>query len=158
MRSNAKSLHRQRIHVDAKLEKVRPALEHATTPRSGWLRAIRGSLGMSAEQLGRRLGVSKQTILQFERNEVKRTLSLGSLEKVAKALGCQLVYAVVPDETLDAKLEQRAKLVARRKLKRVGHSMSLEAQDLPDDLRELQVNELAKKLKDSLGSSLWDDP
>ena len=157
MRRNPKRVHRQRAQLDAKLEALRPALGHSTMPRGGWLRPIRESLGMSAEQLGERLGISKQSVRQLENNELRRTLSLGSLERVARALGCRLTYVLVPDESLEAQLDRRARLVARQKLQRVGHSMVLEAQEPPGALHELGVTELANELKDKLSSDLWDE-
>lgn len=143
--------------MDAKLDALRPSLDHATMPRGGWLRSIRDSLGMSAEQLGRRLGISKQAVLKLESNEVRKSVSIASLERVARALGCRLTYALIPDESLEAQLDRRAQLVARRSLLRVGHSMALEAQQPPRSLHDLQVTELANELKDRLSSELWDE-
>ncbi len=143
--------------MDVKLDALRPSLDQATTPRGGWLRAIRDSIGMSATQLGQRLGISKQAVLKLESNEVRKSLSIGSLERVARALGCRLAYAVIPDESLGAQLERRARLVAQRSLMRIGHSMALEAQQPPGSLHDLQVTELANELKDRLSTELWED-
>jgi predicted DNA-binding mobile mystery protein A len=156
MRLSPTRLHRQRAHLDTKLDNVRPALAQLATPRGGWMRAIRESLGMSAQQLGKRLGISKQGVANLERNEVRKTLSLESLERAARALGCRVVYALVPDEPLESQLDTQAIIVARKKLQRVRHSMALEDQRPPDELHELQVKELAKKLKEHLSSDLWD--
>lgn len=157
MRQNPKRLHRQRTHLDAKLAKLRPALDQVGVPRGGWLRAVRESLGMSAEQLGRRLGISRQTVLKLEGNEVRKALTLQSLDRAARALGCRVAYAIVPERSLEEQLDERARIVARRNLERVAHSMSLEAQQLPADLHELQVAELARDLKTKLGQ-IWDEP
>lgn len=157
MRRNPRRLHRQRAHLDLKLDALRPSLDRATMPRGGWLRSIRDSLGMSAEQLGQRLGISKQAVLKLESNEVRKSLSIGSLERLAHALGCRLAYALIPNESLEAQLDRRARLVARRSLTRVGHSMALEAQRPPESLHDLQVTELANELKDRLSTELWDD-
>jgi predicted DNA-binding mobile mystery protein A len=113
---------------------------------------------MSAEQLGKLMGISKQGVATLEKNEVRRTLSLGSLERAARALGCKVAYAIVPETSLEAIVSARATLVARRKLARVGHSMALEAQGPPAELDELQVTELANELKRKLGRDLWDEP
>jgi predicted DNA-binding mobile mystery protein A len=113
---------------------------------------------MTAEQLGKRMGVSKQSVAKLEESEVRKTISLSSLERAARALGCELSYSIAPRTSLEALVNERARLVARRKLARVGHSMALEAQGPPADLDELQVTELANDLKEKLRRELWDEP
>ena len=68
----------------------------APRPQKGWIRAVRESAGISAGELGRILGVSRQLPLQFEKAEADDTITLKSLRNVANALGCDLVYALVP--------------------------------------------------------------
>lgn len=143
--------------MDEKLRRVRPRVADLAVPRGGWIKAVRESLGMSAEQLGARIGISKQAVLKIEANEARRSLTLSSLEQAAGALGCRLAYAIVPDEALDARLDSRASRVARRKLERARHSMALEAQAPPPALHELQVRELAQELKARLSRDLWDE-
>jgi|ERR1022692_2718879 predicted DNA-binding mobile mystery protein A len=157
MRQIPKRLHRQRAQLDARLAKLRPALGQAIIPHGGWLKAVRESLGMSAEQLGHRLGISKQTVLQQEGNEARKALTLASLDRAARALGCRVAYAIVPERSLEAAVDERARLVAERRLERVAHSMRLEEQTPPSNLHRLQVAELAAELKSKL-SHLWDEP
>src|SRR5437879_4005727 len=126
MRVSPLRRHRQRAQLDAKLANIRAGLEAAALPRGGWLKAVRESLGMSAEQLGARLGISKQNALKLERNELRKTVSLESLQRAADALDCRLVYALVPRQTLESRVDERAHALARRELARVQHSMALE--------------------------------
>ena len=157
MRSNPKRLHRQRAMLDSKLAKLRPFTRLAAPPRGGWLRGVRESLGLSADQMGKRLGISKQSVLALEANEVRRTISLQSIDRAARALGCTVAYSVVPDRSLDEMLEARARQVAERKLERVGHSMALEAQRPPAELTKVQIRELAQEIKAKLGRELWEE-
>lgn len=113
---------------------------------------------MTAAQLGKVMGISKQGVATLEKNEVRGTLALGSLERAARALSCKVSYAIVPETSLESIVSERAKLVARRKLARVGHSMALEAQGPPAALDELQVAELADDLMRTLKRELWDEP
>lgn len=113
---------------------------------------------MSAQQLGERLGISAPPVLKMEANEVRGAVTLASLERAANAMGCRLVYALVPNEPLETQVDKRAELVARERLKRSEHSMLLENQEVPGALHELQVAELAKKLKEKLGADLWGTP
>jgi ABC-type polar amino acid transport system ATPase subunit len=49
---------------------------------------------------------------------------------MAMAMDCEVVYAVVPRKTLTAILEEKAVEKANAMLKRVDHSMRLEAQEI----------------------------
>ena len=56
------------------------------------MRAIREALGMSAQELGTRVHVKRQTIENLERSEANGKITLDSLNRAAKALGCRVVY------------------------------------------------------------------
>ena len=103
--------------VDAALRLFRESM-HSPKPSIGWARSIRQSLGMSAEQLARRLGVSRATIVTLERSEARGRITLASLEKLSRGLGCRVVYALVPEmgaSVADLK-RARARKVARSQL------------------------------------------
>jgi predicted DNA-binding mobile mystery protein A len=98
-------------------------------PPLGWVHAIRAALGVSASELAKKLGASRQLILQQERAEVEDRITLKSLRTLADALDCDLVYALVPRAlSLRALIEQTARSVAIRDVRRVEHSMALEDQ------------------------------
>ena len=103
--------------IDEALRSFRESV-HSHKPSSGWARSIRESLGMSAEQLARRLGVSRATIVTLERSEARGRITLASLEKLSRGLGCRVVYALVPEmgaSVADLK-RARARKVARSEL------------------------------------------
>ena len=124
-------------------------------PEAGWIRVIRESLGMTLSDLGRRVGLSFQALSQFEKAEREGTITLSTLRTVADALGCDLVYALVPRESLQASLEREAHRRARRMLDRVRHSMSLEAQDISEEEMESQLRELAEELLAGSWRKIW---
>jgi predicted DNA-binding mobile mystery protein A len=101
-------------------------------PQRGWVRAIRDALGMTAEQLGGRIGVTQSTIQRLETSEAADTIQLNSLRRLAEGLNCELVYALVPRDTLTSTYEAAAHSVARRELARISHSMALESQAVDD--------------------------
>ncbi len=90
-------------------------------PGKGWIRAIRDALGMTAEQLGERM------------SEADDAIQLKTLRRAAEALGCELVYALVPKDSLEATYNRAARIVARRELGQVSHSMALEDQAVDDE-------------------------
>lgn len=126
-------------------------------PMRGWIRAVREALGMTAEQLGRRLGVSRQAVLSFERSEFDGRIQVSSLRRVAEALDCHLVYAFVPNTSLDDVVQQQARRIAAAELARVDQTMLLEAQRVGDDeAADLLEARVAQLIDDR---HLWDrDP
>lgn len=102
-------------------------------PRSGWIRAIRGSLGMSLDVLANRMHVSKAAAAQLERAELEGGITLRKLSQVAAQLECTLVYALVPDSPLEEIAQRQARKVAARELGYVAQTMRLEAQDVAED-------------------------
>jgi len=98
-------------------------------PRRGWVHAIRTALGMSASTLSKRLGASRQLVVQQEQAEVDDRITLKSLRTLANALDCDLVYALVPrTKNLAAMMVSGDLEKAVRNVNRVEHSMALEDQ------------------------------
>jgi predicted DNA-binding mobile mystery protein A len=121
-----------RRSLDRTFAPLRKTLNRA--PSRGWIRAIRDAFGMTAEQLGERMGISQPSVQRLELSESEGTIKLSSLRRAAAALECEVVYALVPrrsslQETYDA----AAKAVARRELGVIGHSMALEDQTVDDE-------------------------
>ena len=102
-------------------------------PAKGWLRAVREALGISARELGERLGTGHQLPLQLEKSEAEDAITLRSLRNAANAMECDLVYALVPRAgSMQQLIEQHSKShaldEARKHVLGVEHSMALEGQ------------------------------
>jgi len=126
--------------LDARLRELKPASRYAT-PHAGWIRAIRDALGMSAAQLGRRLEVSGPAVTTMERSEREGTVGLPSLRRAAEALDCTVVYAFIPNSSLEDTVRTRAEQVLAQQLRRAHQTMVLEDQsvEMPDSSREEQL-------------------
>lgn len=112
-------------------------------PPQGWIRTLRDSLGMTGGDLARRMGVHPSRIPAIERGEKELTLKLDTLTRVADALNCDLVYALVPRTSLDGMVADQARRRAARHLRNVVVHSQLEDQEVtPDDL-EAQIDDLA---------------
>jgi transcriptional regulator with XRE-family HTH domain len=61
-----------------------------------WLFRARTAQFISSNEDAKRMGISTQAYCKLERNEALGTISLQSLARAAKALECELVYAVRP--------------------------------------------------------------
>lgn len=140
--------------LDARLAFAKP-IERFTPPPKGWIRAIRDGLGMSGAQLGKRMGVAQQTIRAFELSEENGTIQLQTLRRVAEALGGKLVYAIVPDTSLEEMIRDRAREIAFRALTRVSHTMRLEDQATGMSDLEARIDDyIREELRDR---DLWSD-
>src|ERR1700689_623852 len=84
-----------------------------TPPVRGWIKAIREALGMSTAQLARRLKIKQPSVVDLEKSEAKGSIELATLRRVAEALDCTLVYALVPNQPLEAIIRDRARTFAR---------------------------------------------
>jgi len=142
-----------RRSLDARFKEIGPA-SRFTAPIRGWIKAIRESLGMSTAQLARRLKISQPSVVQLEASEAKGTIELRTLQRVAEALDCTLVYALVPNRPLDTMIHERALELARRQLQPVRHTMLLEQQALTeaDDAAQLEAYIQGLNLR-----RLWDE-
>jgi predicted DNA-binding mobile mystery protein A len=132
-------------------------LKNIPGPGTGWVRAIRTSIGMSLEQLGNKLNIAKQNVQKIEKREAEGNITLNTLRDVAKALDMQLVYAFVPIEgSLDAMIDKKAKEVAIKIVMRTSNSMKLEDQQNTEDRLQKAIAERADELKRELPKILWD--
>ena len=44
-----------------------------------------------------KLGVVRQSVFELETSEMRQTASLKSMARMAKAMGCKVVYGIVPE-------------------------------------------------------------
>lgn len=144
-------------------KKLRPwlSLRADLRPNSGWIKAIRGALGMSAQQLANRIGVAQPNVTAFEKRESEGTITLEALERIAAAMECKLVYAIVPKDEysgLHDLLDHQSQQVAKMITSKVSHSMSLEAQSLSDEENQQSLVRVARDLKEKGDSRIWDIP
>lgn len=146
-----------REQLDARFTKIKTA-DLFARPARGWIRAIRDSLGMTAAQLAARLGVSQPRVIALEQGEVKGRPTLQTLEKVAVALDCTLVYALVPNRSLEAMVRDQAAKLAVERMTAVDHTMRLEDQGVKATDAKRQRERLIDDILRTEGRRLWDRP
>jgi predicted DNA-binding mobile mystery protein A len=122
-------------------------------PRSGWIRAIRGALGMSQAALAARLGISGPAVNKLEHAELTGGITMAKLTEVATALNCSLAYVLVPKTTIEETVQAEAKRVAASTLGYAGRTMALEAQGVDPDREREAVERFAQDLIDR--GDLW---
>ena len=144
-------------HLDKRFSALRPLAKVAARPPKGWLRAIRDALGMTTAQFAHRLGVSQPRIIELEKSEVSGSVTLGTLQRAAEALGCYVVYVLVPNQPLAETVDERAKQVAEHQLASVEQTMRLEDQAVKSkagrrELHKTLVEDLLRR-----PARLWDE-
>jgi len=111
-------------------------------PPRGWIRAVRGALGMSAAVLAGRMGTTASAVTRLEQSEAANRIRVDTLRRAADALGCDLVYLLVPRRPLAAVVRDRARELAHYQIVAVEQTMLLEdqatgrAKEMEDQLTE----------------------
>lgn len=155
MRSQDRATARRQL--DKRLSQL-PGADAFVRPPRGWIKAIREALGMTTKQLAQRLGVVQSRVVAIEKVETSGSITLDSLERVAQALDCRLVYMMVPRRSLQDLVEERAVALAKMRLAATGHSMKLEAQDVDAQDERALLKALTDKIIAQGGSAIWDNP
>src|SRR2546425_10826721 len=129
--------------LDRSLQGPRSALP---PPASGWIASLREALGLTLGQIGKKIGSSRQAVQQLEKAEASDRITLGALRRAAEAMGCELVYALVPKSGTFAELSERpVRDRAARDVKSVMHTMMLEDQK-PENADQLIEDEAQRRL------------
>lgn len=146
-----RNLQRARRSLDKRLAVFHPLDQHQP-PARGWIRALRDSIGLSSAQLGHALGVRSQSVDDMEKAEASGGISLDTLRRVGRAMDCTLVYALVPNTSLEAMVAGRAEALARVAITGVSHTMALEDQQVDGELQQ----QIADYIEDHISErDLW---
>jgi len=84
---------------------------------------------MSLRQIAEKMRATPQLVASLEKSEANNRITLHSLQAAAHAMGCELVYAIVPKSgTLRELVESRGRQEADQQVRAVEHTMMLEDQ------------------------------
>jgi len=126
-------------------------------PPSGWIKAIRNTLGMSMQQLANKLSISKQAVLDIEKREADGSITIKSLRELGRVLDMELVYGFVPkDGSLEAMIEKKANELATKIVLRTSNTMKLEDQGNSKERIEKAISERTEEIKKEMPKILWD--
>ncbi len=133
------------------------SLKEVALPPTGWIKAIRTSLGMSMQQLGNKLSITKQGVQDMEKREKDGSITIKSLKELGRVLDMQLVYGFVPnDGSLDALIEKKATELASAIVLRAANTMKLEEQGNSMERLRNAIKERSAVLKNEMPKILWD--
>lgn len=126
-------------------------------PKQGWVRTIRKALGMTIKQLAKRLSVDPSRVVKIETSETQGAITLRTLQSVAEAFDCKLVYSFIPKSSLKEIVKEQAKKVAAIQIKKTAHTMDLEAQSVGENWLEEQRKDLVAELLRKSWKHLWEE-
>ncbi len=122
-------------------------------PEKGWIATMRHALGMSAEQVALRKGVTRNAVYQAERSEQEGAVSLKQMEKLAAAMGGTFVYAIIPDAPIEQlKYHQAVKRARRLARDEPGFAT------WPKDEQQDWIDDTAAQQLHDFPPDFWDDP
>ena len=130
--------------IERRIEALRPVLTETGAHR-GWVRYMRHALGMSTKVLAQRVGLALSTVSQAEQRELEGRVNVRTLQRLAAAMDCEFLYAIVPKQSLSAAIKQQARKKARAVLGRADTHMMLEDQRVEDPLDD-RIEQLAERL------------
>ena len=133
-----------RSHLDERFKELKSVTSYSP-PVRGWIKGIREAIGMTTAQLAKRLDVKQPSVVAMEQSEAKGTIELATLRRVAEALDCTLVYALVPNKPLEAIVRARARVFAHKRRGPVEHSMLLEDQEVKGKDAEARLDEIVRE-------------
>ena len=142
--------------INKKMERY-SSLQEVVIPPTGWVKAIRTSLNMSMQQLGKKLFITRQGIKDIEEREKTGSITIKSLKEIGRVLNMKLVYGFVPIEgSLEALIEKRAIELATTIVLRTSTSMQLEDQGNSEVRLEKAIKEKAEEIIKEMPKILWD--
>lgn len=150
---------KNKLQIEQLSQKIKAfqSLDEVIRPSIGWVKTIRTSLGMSLEQLGSKLGITKQSVQSIEKREADGSITVKALEEIASCLEMKLVYGFVPlDGSIEKMIEKKAKMLAIEIVKRTSNNMKLEDQENSPSRIQKAIDERTKEIIDQMPKKLWD--
>ncbi|MDQ3234829.1 MAG: helix-turn-helix domain-containing protein [Pseudobdellovibrionaceae bacterium] len=132
--------------AERRFKELRRVLPHMKV-KGGWIAYVRHTIGMTFANLAKVTDLSISTVQQMEKREAKGQVTLQTLEKIAQAMNCELMYAFVPKQPINEYLKDKAHEKATQLIKQADIHMLLEDQRVEEPLKD-RVARLAEELFD----------
>lgn len=118
------------------------------------IKSVRLLLGMTQHQLADRMKVNQSFIAEIESGR-RKNMELFSLERIAKALECQLLVQAVPKKKISEILREKSAELARKLIALNSGSAALELQAPDQKFLDAEEKALQEELLRKYPSSLW---
>jgi predicted DNA-binding mobile mystery protein A len=100
--------------------------ESNNPPFNEWIRLLRKYFRMTQSELAERAQIPQSHIVKIEGG--KADVQISTLEKIFKAMSCDLIIQPKPQKPIEDILRGRARAIALRRLKQSMGTMALEGQ------------------------------
>lgn len=150
---------KNKLQVEQLSKKLEPftSIAEVIRPSVGWVRTIRNSFGMSLEQLGDKLEVTRQSAQNLEKREADGTITIKALEEAANALDMKLVYGFIPmDGSIEKLIDRKARKLATEIVLRTSGTMKLEDQENSPERIKKAIEERTKEIIEEMPKMIWD--
>ena len=106
MRNGERQLARRKLDRELRFYRLAGRVKY---PAQDVLRAVRQALGIPMREITGVLKMNPSVIFRLERSETRGTITMNAMARVAGAMGCKVVYAIIPSngETLEELAERR---------------------------------------------------
>lgn len=142
--------------LNEKLDKL-TGMQDLIVPPIGWIKAIRNGIGMSMEQLGKKLSITKQAVMDMEKREKDGAITIKSMQEIARVMDMKFVYGFVHNAgNLEKMIEMRALEIATKIVQRTSTTMKLEDQANSNKRIENAIKERATEIINNTPKILWD--
>ncbi len=118
------------------------------------IKIIRETLGMTQEQLGKRVGRSRRAIINLENGSAAPSTHL--LQAIAEALNADVKISFVPRKRITDFLEEKSTQKAREVIKLTKTSSALEVQTPSDEEILRQIEKLKREILEKRRATLWE--
>jgi predicted DNA-binding mobile mystery protein A len=148
-----------KLKIEQLIKKLKPykTVSKEPIPSIGWVKTIRTSFGMSLEQLGNKLGITRQSAQSLEKREAEGSITIKALEEAGKAMDMKFVYGFIPfDGSIERLIEKRAQKLATEIVLRTSGTMKLEDQENSQERIKKAIDERKKEIIEEMPKILWD--
>jgi len=118
-----------------------------------WIKILRLALRMPQKELARRARVDQAHLARIEGG--KANPEVRTLERIYRALSCELVIEPRPTKPIDEIIHLRAKTIATKRVRQSMGTMALEGQAPGREVVERLIEQRAKEIALDPHEDLW---
>ena len=121
--------------IERRLKNLRGFAKEADI-RTGWIGYIRRAMCMTLGTLAGAAKLSQATVQQIEKRETAGKVTLATMRRIAAAMDCEFVCAIVPKRGLNDFLKEKAAIKAARIVREADVHMTLEDQKVSAAIKD----------------------
>ena len=149
--------HLNQISKKFKSQKDLPEWLKQILPFEDQIKMIRTVLGMTQNQLAKKLGFSSNVPIAKLENKERENPTIETLKKYASALECELLIRFVPKREIKNLLEERAKKKAHEIVNLSVANSAMELQKPDKETIDTEVERIKNELLEKRRTTLWEE-